>query len=99
MDRIPLIDIKTGHLSFEWVYCYAKENNCSPIEAFSEGMKQLGDLYVNLKEFQQKFLETPHQMARDYEDFCAGQTALDKRMDARLETPNKNARTIPVISS
>jgi len=98
MDKIPLIDIKTGHLSFEWVYCYAKENNRSPIEAFSEGIKQLGDLYVNLKDFQQKFLETPHKMARDYEDFCTGAAVMDDRRAAR-EAPNKNARAIPVISS
>ena len=98
MDKIPLIDDRTGRLNFEWVHCYSKENNCDVLTAFREGIKQLGNLYVQLKDFQQKFLESPHEMLRDYEAFCAGATVMDDRRAAR-ESPNKNARTIPVISS
>lgn len=96
MDKVPLIDLKTGRLNFEWVHCYAKENNCDVLTAFREGIKQLGNLYVQLKDFQQKFLEKPHEMLRDYEAFCAGATVMDDRRAAR-ESPNKNARRPPVI--
>lgn len=98
MRKLPLIDDQTGRLNFEWVHWYSKENNCDVIAAFREGMNQLGKLYIQLKDFQQKFLESPHEMLRDYEAFCAGASALDKRMDAR-ESPNKNARSLPVINS
>ena len=97
MDKIPLVDLKTGRLNFEWVYCYSKENNCDVIAAFREGMNQLGNLYIQLKDFQQKFLESPREMLREYEVYCGGQHELDRRLDARRQTPNKNAPRPPVI--
>lgn len=98
MSDVPLVDSKTGCLNFEWVHCYAKENNCDVIAAFREGMNRLGNLYIQLKDFQQKFLQTPHEVLRDYEFYSVAATAQDRRREER-EQPNKNSRTLPVISS
>lgn len=95
MDKVPLLNEDTGYLNFEWVHCYAKKNNCEVIVAFKEGMDRLGNLYVQLKDFQQKFLATPHEMLRNYEAYSAAATAMDDRR-ANRELPNKNARQIPV---
>lgn len=86
MDKIPLVDSKTGCLSFDWVHYYSKENNCDVLTAFREGIKQLGNLYVQLKDFQQKFIQTPREVLREYEDFCAGQNELTRRLDVWRET-------------
>lgn len=96
MDKIPLLDSKTGRLNFEWVHCYAKENNCDALAAFREGMNQLGNLYVQLKDFQQEFLKAPGEVLREYEAFCAGASTLDRLREGR-ERPNKDSRQIPVI--
>lgn len=98
MADVPLVDSKTGRLNFEWVHCYTKENNCDVIAAFREGMNQLGNLYIQLKDFQQEFLQTPHKVLRDYEAYNAGATLMDDRRATR-ESPNKDARSLPVISS
>lgn len=96
MTDVPLVDSKTGCLNFEWVHCYAKENNCDTLAAFREGMNQLGNLYIQLKDFQQKFLQTPHEVLHDYEVYSAAATLMDDRRATR-ESPNKDSRIIPVV--